>query len=189
MREKLLDAAEKLVQDRGLNAVSFQDLADAVGLRKPSVFHHFPNKEVLARALIERCQTKHGPAYAAVVESDSTAPEKLRQLAQIFEKGLREHRPCLIAALGAGINTLPEVAAEELSETAMAAVGRFTLVFEQGRVEGSLAFSGDPADAATGYFAMLQGLQVLVRAGGNPDAFHAAANTYIESVSAHRQPV
>ena len=164
MREKLLDAAEKLVQDRGLNAVSFQDLADAVGLRKPSVFHHFPNKEVLARALIERCQTKHGPAYAAVVESDSTAPEKLRQLAQIFEKGLREHRPCLIAALGAGINTLPEVAAEELSETAM-------------------------ADAATGYFAMLQGLQVLVRAGGNPDAFHAAANTYIESVSAHRQPV
>ena len=36
-----------MVQDRGLNAVSFQDLADAVGLRKPSVFHHFRNKEEL----------------------------------------------------------------------------------------------------------------------------------------------
>ena len=30
MREQLLDAAEKMVQERGLNAVSFQQLADAV---------------------------------------------------------------------------------------------------------------------------------------------------------------
>ena len=40
-----------MVQDRGLNAVSFQDLADAVGLRKPSVFHHFKNKEELYASL------------------------------------------------------------------------------------------------------------------------------------------
>jgi TetR/AcrR family transcriptional repressor of nem operon len=183
MRERILNAAETLVQERGLNAVSFQDLANAVGLRKPSVFHHFPNKEALARALIDRCQTKHGPAYAEIVERDATAPEKLRALAEIFEKGLRDHRPCLIAALGSGVNTLPETAAGELSETARAAVGRFARVFEQGRAEGSLVFRGNPFDAATGFFAMLQGLQVLARTTGDLSALHAAATAYIASIT------
>ena len=54
MRETILDAAQALVQDRGLNAVSFQDLADAVGLKKPSLFHHFRSKDALAAALMER---------------------------------------------------------------------------------------------------------------------------------------
>ncbi len=92
MREKLLDAAEALVQSRGLNGVTFQDLADAVGLRKPSVFHHIRNKEELASALIERCSSKHGPQYASVVESHLSAPEKLRRVADIFEKGLKKGR-------------------------------------------------------------------------------------------------
>lgn len=183
MKEKILEAAEQLVQDRGLNAVSFQDLANAVGLRKASLFHHFPNKEALARALIERCQTKHGPKYLAVVESDGPAPEKLRQLAAIFEEGLRTHRPCLIAALGGGLNTLPQTAVDELGETARAAVARFAVVFEQGRQDGTLQFNGEPLDAAMGFFAMLQGLQVLIRASGNESGFQTAANAYIDSIT------
>ncbi len=183
MKEELLDAAEQMVQDRGLNAVSFQDLADAVGLRKASVFHHIRNKEALARALIERCATKHGPHYAAVVESHADAPEKLRRLAGVFEAGLRERRPCLLAALGGGRNTLPEVAARELSDTAKGAVDRFAVVFDQGRTEGSLRYTGSPTDAATGFFAMLQGLQILVRSLDDVERFRAAAEAYVDSIT------
>ena len=49
-REDLLDVAQDLVQKRGLNAVSFQDLSDAVGIRKASVHHHFGNKAVMVQA-------------------------------------------------------------------------------------------------------------------------------------------
>ena len=38
MKEKILDAAEKMVQDRGLNAVSFRDLAEAVGAKQGNDF-------------------------------------------------------------------------------------------------------------------------------------------------------
>ena len=183
MKEKILDAAEKLVQDRGLNAVSFQDLADAVGLRKASVFHHFPNKEAVALALIDRCGSKHGPKYAAVVESEATAPEKLLRLAEIFEEGLRKQRPCLIAALGGGLNTLPKSAVAELADTAKAAVERFAAVFDQGRAEDSLKFDGSPYDAAMAFFAMLQGLQVLARASGSSEAFLLAARSYVDSIT------
>ena len=51
MRERVLDAAEEMVQERGLAAVSVQQLADAVGLSNASVFHHVPNKQAVAEAL------------------------------------------------------------------------------------------------------------------------------------------
>ncbi len=183
MREKLLDAAEQMVQRRGLSAVTFQDLADAVGLRKPSVFHHIKNKEELSLALIERCGSKHGPAYAEVAEGDLPAPEKLKGLAGVFEDGLQNERPCLLAALGAGQESLSEEARQELSKMASAAVGRFATVFAQGREEGSLEFDSSPDHAAMGFFAMLQGLQTLCRSSGDNSAFKQAAEAYVDSIT------
>jgi TetR/AcrR family transcriptional repressor of nem operon len=183
MKTRILDAAEQMVQDRGLNAVSFQDLADAVGLRKPSIFHHFRNKEELTLALIDRCATKHGPQYAEVVAREVSAPEKLRLIAKIFEDGLVNRRPCLLAALGSSINTMPTNAVEELHATAQGAVERFAMVFEQGRRDGTLEFEGDPELAAMSFFAMLQGLQILARTKGDSAAFGKAASTYIDSLT------
>lgn len=183
MREKILDTAESLVQSRGLNGVTFQDIADAVGLRKPSLFHHIKNKEELAFALIERCNTKHGPQYAAVIEKDISAPEKLRQVAKIFEEGLKNKRPCLLAALGAGTESLSPSASRELQNAAEGAVGRFAMIFAQGREEGSLDFQGTPEHAAMGFFAMLQGLQALCRTRGDVRAFKKSAATYIDSLT------
>ena len=183
MKNKILDAAEQMVQDRGLNAVSFQDLADAVGLRKPSVFHHFKNKEELTLALIDRCATKHGPQYAEVVAKDIPGPEKLRQIANIFEDGLVNRRPCLLAALGSSINTMPPNAVEQLHTTAQGAVERFAVVFEQGRRDGTLKFEGEPELAAMSFFAMLQGLQILARTKDDSAAFGKAASAYIDTLT------
>ncbi len=182
MKEKLLDAAESLVQSRGLNAVTFQDIADAVGLRKPSVFHHIKNKDELAHELIERCITKHGPQYAAIVEKNISAPEKLRQVAKVFETGLKQERPCLLAALGGAANALTPDATAKLKEAADGAIGRFAMIFVQGRDEGSLNFEGESEQAAMAFFAMLQGLQTLCRVKGDTRAFNKAAATYIDSV-------
>ncbi|MEM6654586.1 MAG: TetR/AcrR family transcriptional regulator [Planctomycetota bacterium] len=183
MKEKLLDAAEELVQARGLNGVTFQDLADAVGLRKPSVFHHIRNKEELASALIERCGTKHGPQYAAVVEAEAGAAEKLRRIAGIFEKGLKGGRPCLLAAIGSGLDSLSPSGVQQLKGAADASVTRFAEVFTQGRRDGTLSFEGSPTHAAMGFFAMLQGLQTLCRAKGDTKAFKKAASSYIDSIT------
>jgi AcrR family transcriptional regulator len=152
-------------------------------LRKPSIFHHFRNKEELTLALIDRCATKHGPQYAEVVAREISAPEKLRQIAKIFEDGLVNRRPCLLAALGSSINTMPANAVEELHTTAQGAVQRFSMVFEQGRQDGTLKFEGEPELAAMSFFAMLQGLQILVRTKNDSAAFGKAAATYIDSLT------
>ena len=183
MREKLLDAAEQMVQDRGLNAVSFQQLADAVGLSKPTVFHHFHSKEDLAQALVDRCRGKYGDLYGRVVDSDLTAPEKLRQIAGIFESGLKEGHLCLLGALGNSIATLPKPVQENLHSAAAGAINRFSDVFEQGKNDGSLRFAGTAEDAAMSFLAMLQGLQVLARAEGDHAAFGRAAAAYVSTLA------
>lgn len=183
MKEKILDSAEALVQSRGLSGVTFQDVADAVGLRKPSLFHHIKNKEELALCLIDRCATKYGPQYAAIIETDKAAPEKLRQVAKIFEEGLKSGRPCLLAALGGGMESLSPHATEALKNAADGSIGRFAQIFEQGRRESTLTFEGTPKHAAMAFFAMLQGLQTLCRTKGDNRAFKRAAGAYIDSIA------
>lgn len=183
MKEKILDAAEKMVQDRGLNAVSFQHLADTVGLSKPSIFHHFRNKEALSRALIERCSCKYAPLYAEVIDGDGDAVAKLRGIAAIFADDLARDRLCLLGVMGNSVSTLTEDAREDLRRTAVGSIGLFTRVFTQGRAEGSLNFAGNPEDAATAFLGMMQGLQTLARAKNDLSSYHRSVESYIGTLT------
>jgi TetR/AcrR family transcriptional repressor of nem operon len=53
-RELILRTARELIQTRSYLGLSFQELADRVGIRKASLYHHFPSKEALGVAVIER---------------------------------------------------------------------------------------------------------------------------------------
>lgn len=185
MREKLLNAAQALVQDRGLDAVSFQDLADAVGLKKPSVFHHFRSKDELARSLMTRCRTTYGARYGEVLSrEDLNEPDKLREIARIFDKGLRSDHLCLLSSLSQNCNGYSDDLKQEMHETVNLILARYAPVFEAGRQGGTLDFQGTAEDAATAFLAMLQGLQILARAKGDAEVFLPAALCYIDTISA-----
>ena len=52
--ERILDAATRLFAERGFEATSLQSVADAVGIRKPSLLYHFPSKDELRKAVLEK---------------------------------------------------------------------------------------------------------------------------------------
>ena len=52
--ERILDAAEDLFAARGYSATSLGDVAARVGIRPPSLYNHFRNKEALYEAVLER---------------------------------------------------------------------------------------------------------------------------------------
>lgn len=53
-RDKILDAAEVLFARRGFSGVGMREVAEAVGLGKSSLFHHFKNKVELYAAVVGR---------------------------------------------------------------------------------------------------------------------------------------
>lgn len=55
--ERILDAAEDIFAQKGYSATSLGDVADSVGIRSPSLYNHFKNKEALYEAVLERLLT------------------------------------------------------------------------------------------------------------------------------------
>jgi TetR/AcrR family transcriptional regulator len=52
VRERLVVAATRLFAERGFEATPIQAIADAVGVSKPALLHHFPSKEHLRREVL-----------------------------------------------------------------------------------------------------------------------------------------
>lgn len=63
-RTRLLDAALTLFADRGYDAVGVQDVVEAAGCTKPTLYHHFGSK----RGLLEELGRVHGERLAREIE-------------------------------------------------------------------------------------------------------------------------
>ncbi|RLB61651.1 MAG: hypothetical protein DRI90_10905 [Deltaproteobacteria bacterium] len=53
VRTQILQAATRLFAAHGFDGTSLKDIADAVGVRKPSLLYHFPSKEKLRLAVLQ----------------------------------------------------------------------------------------------------------------------------------------
>ncbi|MBC8164059.1 MAG: TetR/AcrR family transcriptional regulator [Roseiflexaceae bacterium] len=59
-RERVLEAAERLFSERGYNAVTLRDIANELGMRQASLYHHAPGgKEALFVEVTERGLERH----------------------------------------------------------------------------------------------------------------------------------
>lgn len=73
-RMKLLDAALRLIREKGYSATSVDDLCQAAGVTKGAFFHHFPNKEALGVAAAEHWSETTGALFAAAPYHDHADP-------------------------------------------------------------------------------------------------------------------
>jgi TetR/AcrR family transcriptional repressor of nem operon len=178
-RTKILDVAEKLIQQVGCNAMSYKNISDEVGIQKPSIHHHFPKKENLIEELLNRCQISYGSNYQKIVAGSGPAPEKLRQFAGVFEDGLRQQQLCLIGTISADLNTLQNGSRTILETTIQNTAKIFTMAFKQGQEEGSLSFAGTNAETAYAFFSFLLGTQITARVTGGEKSFRSATEAVI----------
>ncbi|WP_165954315.1 TetR/AcrR family transcriptional regulator [Seongchinamella unica] len=86
--ERILDAAEDLFAQKGYSATSLGDVADRVGIRSPSLYNHFRNKEALYEAVLERLLLEFGRPLNEMQESSELSQERVLQW---LETIVRQH--------------------------------------------------------------------------------------------------
>ena len=90
-RERILDTALGLFNERGTAAVSTNHIADAASISPGNLYYHFRNKDEVIRALFERLFETHGRVFALPEDRAPTLSD-LRRLVRVNFDVLWEYR-------------------------------------------------------------------------------------------------
>jgi AcrR family transcriptional regulator len=109
MKERILETADRLFYLRGIRAVGVDTIAAEIGISKRTLYNHFPSKDELIAAYLERRFTR-APA------SDKPPVEQILGTFDRLERGFasKGFRGCpfvnAVAELGAGDHSVRKIA-------------------------------------------------------------------------------
>lgn len=164
MYDKLLDAAQDLVQKNGFNAFSYGHLSEAVGITTASIHYHFPCKEDLGEALILRYRKQFKIVLEQIEDGHADAPTRIKQYADLFLQTVRQDgKICLCGMLASDYVTLPETMRNEVRAFFAENQAWLAKILEQGKRLGEFTFQSDAGDVALSFFSMLEGAMLDAR--------------------------
>jgi AcrR family transcriptional regulator len=171
-RQRILDAALDLFGTRGVDAVSLDEIAREVGVRKQTVLYWFPSKDELVDAVLETVAAELVVLIDAAVRSSSEDPlDRVDAVVRaVFRPAVR--RPALLG-LVREMSRLPEAQADRLRARLQPLIDRcvdyFSLEMDKGRLR-----RGDPRLIASLAYATVTGLatepEALRAVGWHPTA-------------------
>ncbi len=104
-RAELLDAAEALFLAQGFHAVSVDDLGAAAGITGPGLYRHFPSKDALLMAVLDRIWERLAPA---VHRAESAPAEQALETLLAAHLELALDRPAALELLLRELPHLPD---------------------------------------------------------------------------------
>ena len=170
-RSTLLTKAEAIVRGRGYSGFSYADLADAVGIRKASIHHHFPTKTDLAIALLKSYSERYADALDGIFAGSQDGVARVLAYADLYLGGVEQGLGCLCAALAAEHDTLPPRLREDLKRFFSEHIAWLTRVLSEGRVNGTVRPEVEPASFARMIVATLEGALMMERFVDGPAGF------------------
>ena len=165
-RDNILRVARELIQTRSYLGFSFQDIADQVGVRKASLYHHFASKESLGVEVI-RASTQGFKDWSGALVG--TPQEKLAAYFTMYRKALHAGQAmCPAGALAPGWDCINEDLRHAVRELRGAQV--LWLAGVMGGLRGKQAAAVSPAAV----FAGCQGALLSARMTGHAADFDEA---------------
>lgn len=167
--EQILDLAEMLIQTRGYSAFSYQDIADALGIRKASIHYHFPSKTDLGVAVIDRYIARFDSALnqiAADQTQSSMAMLDFYVQPYLLFAGTPD-KVCLSAALAGEMLALPPEIRKKVEHFFGTHQAWLTKILQRGVARGEFTLQTPPPKVARMMFGALQGALLVKRATGD----------------------
>lgn len=162
-----MNLAESLLQDVGFNGFSYANIAVELGVKNAAIHYHFPSKEDLARAVIQRYRDRFKLWINNSRVKDLSPEKKIDWFFGIYndmrsDKG----KVCLIGSLEAEFNSIPEGLQSDVEGLHKEMLKWLETTLAEGRDAGVFNFNGDPVNKAALILSSVQGALQMARALG-----------------------
>jgi AcrR family transcriptional regulator len=93
-RARALDAADNLLHEHGYLGVSMDSIADQIGIRKASLYHHFPEgKDQIMLEIANKHIGLNKDGFQNAFDAGNTVRERLEAIAEfVFQNARQTHR-------------------------------------------------------------------------------------------------
>lgn len=175
MAERILEAANTLLANRGYSAFSYADIEEMVKIRKASIHYHFPTKSGLVVALLKRHRSKILEAMTALDTHVEDPLLRIRNYFKYWEGCIADGSLsfCIAALLGAVTPSLPlDVQAEVHLHFAML-TDWFGQTLNAGLEVRAIELQQSVAVEAQMLIAVLHGGMLSARATSDADVFRS----------------
>jgi TetR/AcrR family transcriptional regulator, transcriptional repressor for nem operon len=158
--DRILAAATRIAQAHGYGGLNMRELAEVVGIRAASVYHHFPSKGDLAAAVARRYWEDAGAYLDAMWAESGDASACLHEYPSTFRRALEnENRICLCSFMAAEIDDLPEPVKVEVQAFAEVNVAWIKKLL----IKGRFVAAKEAEARARAIFAAIAGAQLMAR--------------------------
>jgi TetR/AcrR family transcriptional repressor of nem operon len=167
--DKILDLAETLIQTRGCSAFSYQDIADALAIRKASIHYHFESKTDLVTAVIDRYTARLEQALDQIAGDETTSSMAMLDLYTTPYTAFAGagDRVCLSGALAGVILALPPALRERVALFFRSHQRWLERILARGAARGEFRLSESAEKTARMVFGALQGALLVQRTTGD----------------------
>ncbi|TQK03136.1 TetR/AcrR family transcriptional regulator [Herbaspirillum sp. SJZ107] len=171
--DDILACARSLILGGGYNSFSYADIAAVVGIRKPSIHHHFPSKADLVRTLVARYREA---AEEGMKNLERAIPDPLGRLRAYIDYwkaciGDASAPFCVCALLANELPVLPEEIATEIRAYFRFLSAWLAAVLEAGAAQGAIALRDTARVEAEIFMAAVHGAMLSARAYGDTAIF------------------
>jgi TetR/AcrR family transcriptional repressor of nem operon len=182
-KRAILDLAESLLQDRGFNGFSYANIATELGVKNAAIHYHFPTKEALVCAVVQRYRDRFQLWVNNARVKDLSPQEKLNWFFDIYANMRADHgKVCLAGSLETEFNSIPDSLREQTQALTGELLAWLGATLDEGREAGVFRFNGNPADKAALILSSLQGALQMARALG-ADKFRAVVEQHKQDLS------
>jgi AcrR family transcriptional regulator len=175
-RAEIVAAATQIFAARGYGGVGMRDIADAVGIRGASLYHHFPSKEEILFAICLTVTREPVEENLPLLDAAGTPSERLAALVRAHIRHLRRRRLEYLVGAHERASLTPEHLAE-VDEYRYYYNRRVREVLAAGMRAGEFR-ELDPKLVALGMLDMLNGVSAWIRGDSDADV-EAVEQTYL----------
>lgn len=166
-KRTILNLAESLLQDKGFNGFSYAHIATELGVKNAAIHYHFPTKEDLSIAVIQRYRERFRFWINNARVKDLSFEQKLDWFFSIYtDMRADQGKVCLVGALEAEFNSIPSGLQTEVGALHKELLKWLEATLSDGREAGAFQFNGEPADKAALMLSSVQGALQMARALG-----------------------